>query len=112
MTRALLPRFVLTHPELGTYIGSCMGMGFWSALDSAGQTEAVTFPTESAALDHGKRHNPPGLDATGYHAHQILLPMHRLEADGSLYVRVDELVTAGLPSWNPEAADPTAGASA
>lgn len=43
---------VITHPENGIYLGNCMGLGFWSKLDSAGQTCAVTFPTAQDAIAH------------------------------------------------------------
>lgn len=42
--------FLMQHPELGIYLGSCMGLGFWSKLDAAGQTEAVTFPSPEAGI--------------------------------------------------------------
>ena len=38
--------YVLTHKEDGVYLGSFMGMGFWSLLDSAGQAAAVVFESE------------------------------------------------------------------
>lgn len=40
---------LIVHPELGVYIGSAMGMGFWSKLDPVGQPVAVTFPSEADA---------------------------------------------------------------
>jgi hypothetical protein len=42
--------FVMIHKEFGIYLGSCMGMGFWSQLDPAGQTEAVTFPDQPTGI--------------------------------------------------------------
>ncbi len=33
---------------MGVYLGACMGLGFWSKLDPAGQTEAPTFES----IDH------------------------------------------------------------
>jgi hypothetical protein len=30
-------------PTLGVYLGQCMGLGFWSKLDFAGQEEACTW---------------------------------------------------------------------
>lgn len=38
-----MKRYLLVSQSMGVYLGSCMGMGFWSKLDSVGQTEAVTF---------------------------------------------------------------------
>lgn len=42
---------VIVHLDMGVYLGSALGLGFWSALDSAGQCEAVTFENETAARD-------------------------------------------------------------
>jgi hypothetical protein len=42
-------RVILVHPEWGIYLGSCLGLGFWSQLDPCGQTEACTFPSEAEA---------------------------------------------------------------
>ena len=36
-------RVVIHDPEMGIYLGSCLGLGFWSLLDSAGQFEAAGF---------------------------------------------------------------------
>lgn len=47
-------RVVITHPEFGTYIGSCLGLGFWTNLDCAGQTECVTFKDQADAVDYIK----------------------------------------------------------
>jgi len=34
---------VLYNEEMGIYLGSCMGMGFWTKLDSVGQDAVVVF---------------------------------------------------------------------
>lgn len=52
--RAATRRVVITHPEFGTYIGGFLGMGFWTNLDCAGQTECVTFDSEADAIDYIK----------------------------------------------------------
>ncbi len=44
-------RVVITHPEFGAYIGSFLGLGFWTNMDCAGQTECVTFADETDARD-------------------------------------------------------------
>ena len=41
---------VMANDELGGFVGSGMGFAFWSKLDSVGQEQAVTFPTESDAV--------------------------------------------------------------
>jgi hypothetical protein len=45
-------RIVLTHPDMGVYLGNCLGLGFWTLLDTAGQQEAVTFPDIDTARAH------------------------------------------------------------
>lgn len=45
-------RVVITHPEMGIYLGCCLGLGFWTKLDPVGQGEAVTFEDESDARDY------------------------------------------------------------
>jgi len=45
-------RVVITHPEWGVYLGSFLGLGFWSLLDHGGQDYAVTFPTRAEAADY------------------------------------------------------------
>lgn len=42
-------RFVLVHPEMGVYLGTCLGLGFWSKLDPVGQLAAVTFENRTVA---------------------------------------------------------------
>jgi len=44
--------YVLHAEELGVYVGAFWGFGFWSLVDSVGQTHAVTFPTKQAAGEH------------------------------------------------------------
>jgi hypothetical protein len=45
-------RIVLVHPEFGVYLGNCMGLGFWTLLDTAGQDQAITFNSETEARSH------------------------------------------------------------
>lgn len=47
-----MQRYVLYHDEMGIYLGSCMGLGFWTKLDPVGQNEAVTFESSEQALKH------------------------------------------------------------
>jgi hypothetical protein len=44
-------KILLVHDGWGVYLGSCLGLGFWSQQDPCGQTEAVTFPSEAEARD-------------------------------------------------------------
>jgi hypothetical protein len=45
-------RYVLVHPEMGIYLGECLGFGFWSKLDPVNQPSAVTFVSEADANDY------------------------------------------------------------
>lgn len=52
-------RVVLIHKEHGIYLGSCMGMGFFTLLDCAGQPAAVTFNSFKDAKVHVETWQPP-----------------------------------------------------
>ncbi|MFG6080332.1 hypothetical protein ACEUZ9_000882 [Paracoccus litorisediminis] len=45
-------RIVITHPEYGIYLGSFLGLGFWSKISAEGQEEACTFKNEELARDY------------------------------------------------------------
>lgn len=45
-------RIVVTHPKMGVYLGNCLGLGFWTLLDTVGQTSAVTFANVDDAREH------------------------------------------------------------
>ncbi len=45
-------RIVITHPEMGIYLGSFIGLGFWTMLDPAGQPSSTTFADEAEARWH------------------------------------------------------------
>ena len=83
--------FVLVHPEMGVYLGSCMGLGFWSKLDPAGQSCAPTFASKLEAEDYmatwdGGR--PDGIDFA------LVTP------DDGTYASIAACSAAGLPSWS------------
>ncbi len=44
--------YAVVHPQEGVYLGHALGLGFFSLLDSVGQTQAVVFPSRQAARDH------------------------------------------------------------
>ncbi len=56
-------RALIVSNELGIYLGSFMGLGFWSKLDKAGQDEAVTFPDEESAREYMATWENPVADA-------------------------------------------------
>lgn len=91
--------FVITHPDFGIYLGTCLGMGFWSKIDPVGQPSAVTFPSESVARHHLKQ---------CFDLNQDAISVVSVEADelgGCLrYASIEACVRAGLPAWDPEPA--------
>lgn len=101
-------RFVLVHPEMGIYLGSCMGMGFWSKLDPVGQPCAVTFENRVEAddvmqsWDNGRPDGvviwpvvPDGHRPDGH--------VSRMPSEVCGYASVAACVAAGLDAWDPEA---------
>jgi hypothetical protein len=79
---------------MGIYLGACMGLGFWTKLDPAGQDAAVVFPTceeaESfmATWDDGK---PVG----------VTLHTITPDVDNGAFASIDACVAAGLEGWDP-----------
>ncbi|MEG0869229.1 MAG: hypothetical protein RSG77_19615 [Hafnia sp.] len=43
---------VVTHNKMGVYLGSCVGMDFWSKGNAVGMGAAMAFKSEQEALDH------------------------------------------------------------
>ncbi|WP_298705608.1 hypothetical protein [Variovorax gossypii] len=82
--------FVISHPEMGVFLGLSMGFAFWSKLDPVGQDHAPAFDNEAQAeefmakWDNGR---PQGVSLVP------VLP----DLDG--YVSVATCVAAGLPGW-------------
>ena len=82
-------RVAIVSKSLGVYLGSCLGLGFWSKLDSAGQSSAVTFADESEASAHVYtwRDVPADYD---------FVPV---EADDGVYATAAACERAGLGNW-------------
>lgn len=82
-------KYVITHPELGIYVGHAMGLGFWSMLDAAGQDTAVVFDSIDEAMLHvGSWENEGDPDAYSYEAVEV-------DHDAT-HATVQELREAGL----------------
>jgi hypothetical protein len=82
--------FVINDPEMGVYLGSFIGLGFWSKLDPAGQPSAITFPSESEA---------EAFMATwesGRPTEACLVPV---QPDEDGYASIAACVRAGLDGW-------------
>lgn len=97
-------RFVIVHPEMGVYLGSAIGFGFWSKCDPVGQTAAVTFPNRVMADDAMKAWDSGRPDgATIWPVLADQRSTDGLGDDGVVYASVAACVAAGLPSWDPDA---------
>jgi hypothetical protein len=92
-------RFVVVHPEMGIYLGSAMGLGFWSKMDPVGQVEAITFPDRETAERVMRSWDSGRPDAA---VTWPVVPDHRIDCDASFpsYASVEACVAAGLPAWD------------
>lgn len=95
--------FVLVHDEMGIYIGSGLGMGFWSKLDPVGQPCAVTFPSPEAAMEFA---------ATWDSQLQNLKTVEVDIDDGDHYATRESCKRAGLETWTLDTDDVSAPAKA
>lgn len=86
-------RWVLYSDELGIFLGTCLGLGFWSKLDAVGQDSACTFESESQALDYIAKQQEMLTDAVDIRPVKVLVEHDR-------YATVSECVLAGLPGWD------------
>lgn len=87
-------RYVIVDPEWGIYLGSALGMGFWSKLDPVGQTCAATFGSPVAALDWIN---------TWESSRDRHYSFHAVRPDTQLHVSIKGCVAAGLDAWDPHA---------
>lgn len=79
----------------GVYIGSCLGLGFWSKLDPVGQESAATFASGSDAQEFMNSWDS-GVPAD--------IRLVEVEADDGDHASIAACMRAGLPGWSP--ADP------
>lgn len=85
-------RFVMVHYDFGVYLGNCMGLGFFSMLDTAGQSTAVTFDT----VDEIKAHvNSWEVSPEGLPFDQSKIWFVPVETDAN-YASIADLKKAGL----------------
>lgn len=87
-------RLLLVSPEDGIYLGCCMGLGFWSKIETAGQSSAVTFPSVADAEEFMAEWD------CGRPADVWFVPVTISGEDG-IYASIGECVAAGLPQWDP-----------
>jgi hypothetical protein len=77
--------YVINHPEMGVYLGSCMGLGFWSRLDPVDDT-AATFDTQEEACRW--------IDGRPKGAELI-----EVQAEPGQKATISACVAAGLDAW-------------
>lgn len=83
--------FVIYTEEEGVFLGSCMGLGFWSKLDAVDLGAAVTFPSiddAEAFMAEWESGSPAGV---------ALVPVVPDQDDG--YASIEACMRAGLPEW-------------
>lgn len=90
---------VLYCESLGVYLGSALGLAFWSKLDPVGQTHACTFENEVQAREHV---NSWDSQPEGIRCVPVIADQKRTFADENHYASIASCVAAGLPAWNPE----------
>lgn len=88
---------VMYHPELGVYLGSCMGMGFWSKLDPVSQEHACTFASADQAHEHMSSWECGAVEGVSF---------VEVETSADGYASIAACAKAGLPPWITEASVP------
>lgn len=87
-------RYLLVSDEAGIYLGSYLGLGFWSKLDPVGQDAACTFDSPSdvaqfmATWDNQPNGNVRTVEVTP-------------DIKGG-YASIAACVAAGLDAWDPD----------
>lgn len=84
--------YVISHPDMGIYLGNCFGLGFWSKLDPVGQESAITFPSQDAADSHM---------ATWENEVPAGVTLVEVSEDSEGYASVQACIEAGLEGWDP-----------
>lgn len=86
-------RFILVSKEIGVYLGSCLGMFFWSGLDAVGQDAAVTFPSGKAALDFL-------VGYPGKFSPTDEITVREVTTQDPEFATIAECVAVGVPDWS------------
>jgi hypothetical protein len=87
-----MQRFVLFQNDWGIYLGGALGLGFWTNMDSVGQTAACVFESPEQVHKHiaSWTTKPPD-------DYQVV----PVETKADHYATIEECVAAGLPTWTP-----------
>lgn len=88
----MICKILITHPQHGVFLGSAMGLAFWSECESAGQNQAVICSTEDTAREFIATWSeiPEGLELQ-----EVMVD------DQAEYATIDQCVAAGLKAWDP-----------
>lgn len=84
-------RFIILHPQDGIYLGNAMGFGFFSRLDSVGQTSVTVFETELQATNHIL-----SWESNDKPSQYKFVP---IETQDSFFATISELKAAGLTEY-------------
>lgn len=91
----MIKGWVLYNEEIGVFLGECLGLGFWSQLDSCGQNAAITFPnkTEATKMISHMKQNDTNL------AKLAISPILVEVDDGDNFATIQSCMRAGIPGW-------------
>jgi hypothetical protein len=89
-----MKQYVAKHKEWGVFLGSFLGMAFFSKVDSAGQDSAVAFREEAEAREYMTK------QLKQEEADFAFVPV---ECGSYDYATIDECEAAGVERWSPEA---------
>jgi hypothetical protein len=94
-------RFILCHPEHGVYLGSCMGLGFWSKLDPAGQDCAPTFETQDLAMEYVDSWDLAGMSKEERKTFISSMTCVAVDADidNGTWASMSACIKAGMEPW-------------
>lgn len=85
--------YIMVSRPWGVYLGSCLGLGFWSKLEAAGQMHACTFESESQARDIMSRWDTPPENDLSFL--EVCIP------ENEQWASMEECVKAGVEPWIP-----------
>ena len=83
---------VRDEADWGVYLGHAMGLGFWTLMDTAGQSTAPVFDSEEPAREHVRSwesDDPRNCDPETYHYAEVSVAV-------AGYASIAELEAAGL----------------
>lgn len=95
--------FALVHATDGVFLGTAMGLAFWSNLDPVGQEAAVLFPSEQEAAEFVSTWTLGGMTEQQKASFLGALRVYEVEADAfnGTAASIAACAKAGLPAWDP-----------